>query len=73
MIEKLFDYEGTFKTAHDLKYHWSDESTSFDCPCGTTEILLAEGGDTVRCKCGKVYRLICYVAVDDAMVMIEER
>lgn len=44
-----------------IKYNWSEEAVSFDCPCGTKDIVLSESGESVTCSCGCVYRLQHYV------------
>ena len=50
--------------ATDIKFQWTADEVCFDCPCGTTEIILSESGEEKRCPgCGRVYRNIHYVAI----------
>jgi hypothetical protein len=65
MAEPLDGYNGKFRIAmsvKDVDYITTDEYAHFRCPCGE-EITLCEGGETMRCDCGKVYRLIAYVGI----------
>ena len=47
-----------------ITYVWSEEAVCFNCPCGTRDIVLGEGGETVTCDCGITYRLRHYVEAD---------
>jgi hypothetical protein len=47
-----------------ITIRWSEEATCFNCPCGVKDIVLSEGDDTVKCDCGRTYRLRHYVEVD---------
>lgn len=47
-----------------ITYNWTEEAACFDCPCGESDIVLGEGGETVTCDCGITYRLRHYVEAD---------
>lgn len=53
------------KVAKDIEYQWEAGEVCFDCPCGETNIVLCEGGDTEECKCGRNYQLVHYVAIKE--------
>lgn len=72
MIERIYEHQGAWANASSIAYRWTDESACFNCPCGTTEILLSESGATIRCDCGRVYRLFCRVEVDTNSVPAKE-
>lgn len=50
--------------ARDLTWHWQAGEVCFDCPCGEKEIIISEGGETHQCECGRTYRLVHYVEVE---------
>ena len=51
------------KVATDIKHRWSEDAECFDCPCGKKEIILGEAGIEKKCDCGRVYKLVHYVAI----------
>ena len=51
------------KVAIDIIYRWSEDMEMFDCPCGEKEIILGEAGIEKKCDCGRVYKLVHYVAI----------
>lgn len=52
-----------FELARDIIWQWGDASSCFDCPCGSQEIILSEGGEEKTCDCGRIYRLIFRVEI----------
>lgn len=63
MTERIYIFTGNFQRADDISFHWSDYSCMFDCPCGIKEIILSESGESKRCDCGRVYKLVAYVGM----------
>ena len=49
---------------NDLRYHWDASEVCFDCPCGETDIRLNSDGDSWKCECGRVFRLVHRVEVE---------
>lgn len=49
--------------ADGLEFQWSAGEVCFDCPCGEKEIIMSEGGDIINCECGRIYKLVHYVAL----------
>jgi hypothetical protein len=56
-------HKNSFKPAAHLTYQWFDCTTSFDCSCGVTEIIISDSGEIKRCECGREYKLVAYVAM----------
>lgn len=52
-----------FRMVHDVEFHWFDCNTSFDCPCGETEIYMDEETNKVECKCDRIYKFMCRLEV----------
>lgn len=55
--------ESNFRLARDVKFHWFDCTTAFDCPCGNQEIFVSEDNEDVECECGRVYKFTCRLEV----------
>lgn len=51
------------KPCTDIHFQWEAGEVCFDCPCGTKEIILSEGGDEETCDCGRVYKLHHFVSL----------
>ncbi len=47
----------------DAEYDWLASSTGFTCSCGEQSFVLIKDGDSVKCVCGKKYRLVAYLEV----------
>lgn len=47
----------------DIHYQWSADETCIDCPCGTKEIIFSESGCERTCDCGRMYKLIHFIAL----------
>ena len=72
MTERIYDDDPRDWKSVDVHYDWAAAEVCFSCPCGVKEIILSEVGDMKRCKCGRVYTVVHYVAVDLNTVPVVE-
>jgi len=63
--ERLSEYKGNFSPDWEIDYNYAAGEVSFNCPCGVKNIFIGEGGEIVKCECGRVYRLVHYVEIAD--------
>jgi len=52
---------------------WMDACCTFDCPCGMKDLFLHIDQDPddprLRCRCGRRYKLLVGVTVDESMLI----